>query len=265
MTLFLTLATFVNAAGTGADRQPVKEEARQVHIYTVFDNYRVDPELETGWGFASVVTTAKATILFDTGANGAVLLANMRKMRLDPQAVKAIIISHAHGDHLGGLEGFLAENSDVTVHIPASFPDSVRHMIRASGAEYTNVTGTGGIVLGVYTTGPLGNGIDEQALVVDTSEGLVVITGCAHPGIVRIVEAAQEQHPNRPIALVMGGFHLLSAGKSEVRRIVQALRHLGVKRVAPSHCTGDAARRQFQEVYGENYIAGGAGNHMVLP
>jgi len=263
--LSIVAASFVIASGIWGSTQPVKKEAGWVRIFTVFDNYAVVPGLQTGWGFASVVTTPDATILFDTGANGAVLLANMRQMKLNPQAIQAVVISHVHGDHLGGLKGFLTENRNATAHIPAAFPDSVRQMIHAAGAEHKNVTDAGEIVSGVYTTGPLDNGLEEQALVVDASDGLVVMTGCAHPGIVRIVKAAHEQRPNRPIALVMGGFHLLSAGRSEVSRIIQAFRRLGVKRVAPSHCTGDAARRQFQKAYGDDYIAGGLGRIIKLP
>lgn len=263
--LSLITASFVIAPGAWGSTQPVKKETGWVRIFTVFDNYAVVPGLQTGWGFASVVTTPNATILFDTGANGAVLLANMRRMKLNPQAVQAVVISHAHGDHLGGLKGFLTENSNATAHIPASFPDSVRQMIHAAGAEHKNVTDAGEIVSGIYTTGLLGNGLEEQALVVDASDGLIIITGCAHPGIVRIVKAAHEQRPDRPIALVMGGFHLRSAGRSKVTRIIQAFRRFGVKQVAPSHCTGDAARRQFQKAYGDDYIAGGLGRVIELP
>jgi 7,8-dihydropterin-6-yl-methyl-4-(beta-D-ribofuranosyl)aminobenzene 5'-phosphate synthase len=258
------IAGLANGSGAHAETQKAMAHMEQVRILTVFDNYRVTAGLETQWGFAAVVVSPKATVLFDTGASGSVLLANMKQMKLDPKTVRAIVVSHIHGDHLGGLEGFLDENSNVTVYIPAAFPDSVRHMIRAAGADYKNVTGPTEVAPGVFAGGPLSDGLEEQALVVDTDEGLVVVTGCAHPGIVRLVEAAHAQRPKRPIALVMGGFHLLSASTSDVARIIEAFRQLGVKKVAPSHCTGDAARRQFQAAYGDNFISGGAGNVIVL-
>jgi 7,8-dihydropterin-6-yl-methyl-4-(beta-D-ribofuranosyl)aminobenzene 5'-phosphate synthase len=240
-------------------------EAGQVRIFTVFDNYPFRPGLQTDWGFAALVATPDGSVLFDTGADGAILLSNMKQMKLDPMAVRAVVISHVHRDHLGGLQGFLAENGDVTVHIRASFPGSVRHMITSAGAQYRDVKDAGEILSGVYTTGPLANDLEEQALVVDTSDGLVIITGCAHPGIVRIVETVHRQQSGRPIALVMGGFHLMGAGTSEIARIVKALRRLGVKKVAPSHCTGDAARRAFEKEFGDDYIAGGLGRFFEFP
>lgn len=228
-------------------------------IATVFDNYAADPRFATSWGFAAAVMATDTAVLFDTGADSSVLLANMTRMELDPKAFRAIVISHIHQDHLGGLEGFLAENGDVTVYVPASFPGSVRHMIRAAGAEVTDVGASTEVAPDIFTTGPLGDGVDEQALVVDTDEGLVIVTGCAHPGIVRIVEAARAQRPGRPIALVMGGFHLLSASRADVAGIIEAFRRLGVNKVAPSHCTGDAARSQFRQAFGPDFIEGGAG------
>jgi 7,8-dihydropterin-6-yl-methyl-4-(beta-D-ribofuranosyl)aminobenzene 5'-phosphate synthase len=115
---------------------------------------------------------------------------------------------------------------------------------------------------GIRTTGPLRTSIQEQALVVSTAQGLVVMTGCAHPGIVRIVQKAREMSPKENIALVMGGFHLASASSGEIDEIVRAFRNLDVQRVAPSHCTGDFARERFERAYGPDYVAGGAG--MVL-
>jgi 7,8-dihydropterin-6-yl-methyl-4-(beta-D-ribofuranosyl)aminobenzene 5'-phosphate synthase len=233
--------------------------AHGISIATVFDNYAADPRLTTSWGFAAAVIAADTAVLFDTGADGSILLANMTRIKLDPKAIQAVVISHIHQDHLGGLEGFLAANGDVTVYIPAAFPDSVRRMIRATGAGLRDVTRPTDLAPDIFTIGPLGNGLDEQALVVETEEGLVIITGCAHPGIVRIVEAAHAHRSGQPIALVMGGFHLKSASASEIARIIQAFRRLGVKKVAPSHCTGDAARSHFREAYGADFVEGGVG------
>jgi 7,8-dihydropterin-6-yl-methyl-4-(beta-D-ribofuranosyl)aminobenzene 5'-phosphate synthase len=235
-----------------------------VSVTTVFDNYAVNPELATQWGFAAVVTRSSANTLFDTGSDGRILLSNMAKLNIRPRDIHKIVISHVHLDHLGGLEKFLNVNSDVEVYIPASFPDSVRESITSAGARYRDITGAVQIDKGVYTTGEMGTSPIEQSLVVDTSEGLVVLTGCAHPGVVNIVRRAKEVVPNRPVALVMGGFHLRSASNNELDKLIQDFRRLGVRRVVPSHCSGEHARARFQTEYKENYAPGGVGKVLTF-
>jgi hypothetical protein len=198
-----SIASFMILPTAALERKAIampETEGHGIAITTIFDNYAADPRLATSWGFAAAIVTAGTTMLFDTGGNGSVLLANMSQMNFDPEVIQAVVISHVHRDHLGGLEGFLAANRDVMVYIPASFPDAIRRMIRGAGADFTDITGPTEVAPDIITTGPLGDGLDEQALVVDTDEGLVVITGCAHPGIVRIVELAHTLRPGRPIA-----------------------------------------------------------------
>jgi 7,8-dihydropterin-6-yl-methyl-4-(beta-D-ribofuranosyl)aminobenzene 5'-phosphate synthase len=237
----------------------------EVSIVTVFDNYAVNPGLTTQWGFAAVVMRPSANILFDTGSDGPILLSNLAKLNIRPKDIHKVVISHVHLDHLGGLEEFLKVNSDVEVYILVSFPDSVRECITSSGARYRDITSARQIDEGVFTTGEMGTSPIEQSLVIETSEGLVVLTGCAHPGIVNIVKRAKEVVPKRPVALVMGGFHLGSASDKELQRLIQDFRQLGVKKVAPSHCSGERARASFQTEFNEAYVAGGAGNVLTLP
>jgi 7,8-dihydropterin-6-yl-methyl-4-(beta-D-ribofuranosyl)aminobenzene 5'-phosphate synthase len=240
------------------------EQADRVTVMTVFDNYAVDPALTARWGFASVVISSSGTVLFDTGSEANVLLSNMERMGLAPGDVSKVVISHAHMDHLGGLAGFLEQIPNVTVYIPSSFPDAVRRDIRAARAEYRDVDGPLEVAEGMHATGGLNGGLPEQALVIDTADGLVILTGCAHPGIVAIVQRAKEIVPDRPTTLVMGGFHLMSASAAEIDRIIRNFQQMGVERVAPSHCSGDRARELFSRQYGKDYIEGGAGNVMIF-
>jgi len=184
---------------------PVPTEG-QFTITTVYDNYQVNSDLTTAWGFGCVIRTPEKGILFDTGGDSSILLSNMEKMSINPEDIDIVVISHIHGDHVGGLDGFLERNGKVKVYIPAFFPDSLREKIKSRGAEYQDVTGSMKICDNVYTTGEMGTSIKEQSLVLNPREGLVVITGCAHPGVVNIAEKARQILPDKSIYLVMGGF-----------------------------------------------------------
>ena len=104
----------------------------------------------------------------------------------------------------------------------------------------------------------MGRTIKEQALIVDTAEGLIVITGCAHPNVADMAEQAQV-YLGKDIYLLMGGFHLGGRSDAEIQAIIQRLQALGVKKLAPSHCTGDKAMRMFHEAWGDDFIEGGLG------
>jgi 7,8-dihydropterin-6-yl-methyl-4-(beta-D-ribofuranosyl)aminobenzene 5'-phosphate synthase len=114
------------------------------------------------------------------------------------------------------------------------------------------------IAEGIYTTGEMGRGLVEQALVLVTGQGLVVITGCAHPGIVKIVKRAKEIVSGE-VYLVMGGFHLGGAGKRGIESVIADFRRLGVQKAAPCHCTGDRAIGMFAAEYGDDFIKVGVG------
>ena len=226
----------------------------------VYDNNKHHPALRAAWGFACWVETGKTTLLFDTGGDGTILLSNLAKLKLDPQMLDAIVLSHAHGDHTGGLARLLGTGIKPTVYAPAAFPAPFKADVQAQ-TNLVQVTGPADVAPGVRATGPIGSGIVEQALVVQTGMGWAVLTGCAHPGIAEMVRRAQELTVGE-IALVMGGFHLGAAGKRQVEVILAQFQQMGVQRVAPGHCTGDRARRQFAQAYGANCTLIGVGNEI---
>jgi 7,8-dihydropterin-6-yl-methyl-4-(beta-D-ribofuranosyl)aminobenzene 5'-phosphate synthase len=133
------------------------------------------------------------------------------------------------------------------------------------GAEVEEVSEAKGLFTGVSTTGELGNGIKEQSLIVTSSQGLVVITGCAHPGVVNIVRKAKDMMAEKPVYLVIGGFHMSGASTHQIQSVIEGFRQLGVRKVAPCHCSGDETRKLFREEYGEDYIDTGAGKTITLP
>jgi len=97
-----------------------EKENPAITLISVYDNYQVDPELKTAWGFATIIKTPQELILFDTGGNSEILLFNMGKLNISPSSIKKVVISHVHTDHIEGLEGFLDKNSNITVFIPRS-------------------------------------------------------------------------------------------------------------------------------------------------
>jgi 7,8-dihydropterin-6-yl-methyl-4-(beta-D-ribofuranosyl)aminobenzene 5'-phosphate synthase len=236
---------------------PVAEKAQAVRFTVVYDNNAYDRTLHTAWGFACWVEAGETTVLFDTGRDGATLLSNMAELDLDPRAIDAVVLSHIHGDHTGGLASLLDTGIRPTVYVPAAFPAPFKADVRAR-TDLKQVTGSMEILPGVSTTGPVGSDIVEQALVVETGAGLVIVTGCAHPGIVEMVRRAKAVTAGE-VALVLGGFHLGNTSRREIEGIIAALRRLGVQQVAPCHCTGDRARRMFVDAYGTNCTWPGVG------
>jgi 7,8-dihydropterin-6-yl-methyl-4-(beta-D-ribofuranosyl)aminobenzene 5'-phosphate synthase len=143
------------------------------------------------------------------------------------------------------------------VYVPATFPASFKTSVRAR-TDLVEVEEPLEILPGIYTTGEVGSDIVEQALAVETGDGLVVVTGCAHPGVVEMVRRAREV-VEAEVALVMGGFHLRGAEERQIDGIIADFRRLGVQRVAPCHCTGGRARQMFAGAFGTCFTPAGVG------
>jgi 7,8-dihydropterin-6-yl-methyl-4-(beta-D-ribofuranosyl)aminobenzene 5'-phosphate synthase len=234
-----------------------------LRLTILFDNTAFDPRLKADWGFAALVEYGNHTLLFDTGADGAILLANMRHLGKKPQSIEAIVLSHEHYDHIGGLQALLDTGVRPTIYVPSAFSNTFKEQVRAR-TKLVEVTDALAIFPGIYLTRPIGS-IVEQALVMKTPDGTVVITGCAHPGVANMVRQAQEVVPGR-VSLLAGGFHLLEiADKNTLQAIIAEMRHLGVERVVPTHCTGSAAISLFRTEFGKNCLDGGVGRTITLP
>ena len=240
-----------------------KPGVKKLTITVTYDNNPYKQGLETAWGFAASITGAEKTILFDTGGNGSLLLNNMQKLEIEPNSIDIVILSHIHGDHTGGLGSFLEKNPNVTIYIPESFPKRFKNNAQARGATIVDVNEPMKICEDVYSTGQLGKWIKEQSLIVRTDKGLIVITGCAHPGIVNIVNTAKDLVKD-DILLVMGGFHLEWATKGKIEKIISTFKQWHVRYAGPCHCSGDKARSLFEKHFGKNYINIGAGKVITL-
>lgn len=234
-----------------------------ISIIVVYDNVSLEEGLTPDWGFSCVITGTEKTILFDTGTKGSILLENMGTLEIAPQSVDIVFISHEHLDHAGGLWKFLEIHPKITLIVPASFSDDFKEKARGFGATLVEIEEQAQICTGVYTTGELGGDSKEQSLVLTTTDGLVVITGCAHPGITEILEKAGTIS-KRHIHLVIGGFHLLNHSPGEVGAIIGRFKSIGVEKVGACHCTGEDARRHFASEYGGDFINVGVGKKLVL-
>jgi len=232
-------------------------------ITTIFDNYSLDKNLKTGWGFSCLVELGERNILFDTGADGKVLMANMEKMNLNPEIVDFIFLSHDHWDHTGGLFDFLDKNEKAKIYLSKSFSKGLKSDIKNKGIEFFELEKFLMIEKRVYSTGELEHRFPEQSMVIETQRGLVIITGCAHPGIVEITTKAKEQL-NREIFLILGGFHLLDKRNSAINSVISALDDLGVQKVAPCHCCGVGAMDLFKRRYKQNFIENGVGKTITF-
>ena len=236
---------------------------QDISITVVYDNNPYKQGLETGWGFSCLITGQEKTILFDTGGDGSLLLGNMEKLAVDPNKIDIVVLSHIHGDHTGGLGSLLEKYPNVSVYLPESFPKKFKDNVQAHGAKMVEVEQPIKICENVYSAGQPGKWIKEQSLIIQTDKGLILITGCAHPGIVNIVNIAKDLVKD-DFLLVMGGFHLEWASRGKIEKIISAFEQWHVRYVGPCHCSGHKARSLFEKHFGKNYINIGAGKVITL-
>lgn len=229
-----------------------------ISITVIYDNNPYKAGLETAWGFSCLIKGTDKIVLFDTGGDGSILLRNMKVLKIDPKEIDLVFLSHIHQDHVGGLRNVIERSSKVVICILESFPDSLKKAIKDRGIKLIEIQRSMKICNGIYSTGELGSNIKEQALIVQDKRGLIVITGCAHPGVVNIVNEVKGLFREN-IFLLVGGFHLGGTSREELKVIASFLKNTGVLNVGPCHCTGDAAKEILMQEYQKNFINVGAG------
>lgn len=213
-----------------------------VRIQILYDNTSTNSDLEADWGFAALIVAYDKTVLFDTGGNGEILLKNMQVLQVDPKKISDVFISHDHFDHIGGLSHFLNMNKAITLHAPSSF----RGVMHAR--EVCNYSEPQEIFPHFYTTGEL-EGI-EQALAVETGKGLIIVAGCSHPAMDKILKAAAQFGK---IHGIVGGLH----GFDQYDLFEE------LQLICPTHCTQHI--KEIKERFPGKYIEGGVGKVISVP
>ncbi len=211
-------------------------------ITIVYDNDVWKEGLKADWGFSCLVEIENTPkILFDTGANGSILLSNIKKMNIDPKSIDEIFISHPHFDHIGGLSAFLDVNNDVKVYAPVSFRGvhGVKELIYASDPLKIHEN--------VLSTGEIDN--IEQSMAVKTDKGIVLVVGCSHPKMSHILAVASQFGK---VYGIIGGLH----GFNEFDLFKD------LELICPTHCT--QFKSEIKLRYPEKYIEGGVGKVMEI-
>jgi len=226
-------------------------------ISIIYDNQLHDKGLQSGWGFSCLVEHSGKKILFDTGDNAEKLESNLKNLQINPQDFEAIVLSHNHWDHTGGLNAIVGKSKTCKLYFGKSYPANFQDRMKLQGVNFILVEDVRKIFEGIFAGPEMGAlGLKEIPLTVQTDKGLVIITGCAHPGIVNMIKKIKEEL-DKDIYLVLGGFHLgMSFG---LNSIVEDFKKLGVKKAGPCHCSGARAINLFKKRFKEDFIRVGAG------
>jgi 7,8-dihydropterin-6-yl-methyl-4-(beta-D-ribofuranosyl)aminobenzene 5'-phosphate synthase len=280
-------------AATTSPPQAARSEPAKAQITILYDAFGKSSSMQKDWGYAALIEYGGKRILFDTGNNGDILAQNAKAKGIDLSKLDFVVMSHRHGDHMGGLAYLLSVNPKVKIYAPkegfgvygadlpstfyrkdASLPPEQRYydgappeMMRFGAAwpdaNFQLIDKNTEIALGIHLIALVSDKpgtleLRELSLAINTPEGLVIVVGCSHPGIDKIVEAAAKINPR--IHFVAGGFHLVVSKDEEIEKIVTALRDtFKVAYVAPGHCTGEPTFTALKKAFGDHYLYAGLG------
>ena len=211
-----------------------------VKITLLYDNHSDNCHFRDGWGFSALIEFEKCKILFDTGGDARIFSSNADNIQLIYNEITHLLFSHRHGDHIAGFKEVERRlGKEAELYVPKTFP-GLRLKSSSFFLKKTKVVrGFETIAPNVYSLVLRGGfRLYEQALVLKTPQGLGIVTGCAHPGIIRVLTEVQKHIP-ADILFVLGGFHLYKSSEEYSANIVKQFQALRVQKVAPCHCSGD--------------------------
>jgi 7,8-dihydropterin-6-yl-methyl-4-(beta-D-ribofuranosyl)aminobenzene 5'-phosphate synthase len=288
--LSILLATAISPAWS---QETKSAEAAPARVTILYDAFGKDSDVRKDWGFSALVEIGGKRILFDTGNNAEIFVANAKAKGVDFSTLDFVVQSHRHADHLAGLSEVLKVNPKVKIYgpkegfgvygssLPSSFyrkneqlppeqryydgkpPETLQFGTAWRDANIEVIDKTTEIAPGIWLIAlvsdlPGTKELKELSLAIDTPQGVVVVVGCSHPGIEQIIEAASAINPK--IHYVLGGFHLVNAPDEAIAKVAASLRDKWkVANVAPGHCTGEPTFAALREAFGDRYVYAGAG------
>ena len=281
------------AAAPEVEQRPDDRASAQPRITVLYDAFGKASTMRKDWGYSALIEVAGKRILFDTGDNPDILAHNARAMGVDLSKLDFVVMSHRHGDHMGGMSYLLEVNPRVKIYapkenfgvygfdLPGTFyrkaeslpaeqryydgapPDTMRFGSAWPRANIELIDKTTRIAPGItlialVSDKPTTLELKELSLAIDTPDGVVVVVGCSHPGVDRIVEAASTI--DKHIRLIVGGFHLVVAQDDAIAGVARMLHDTyKVDYVAPGHCTGEPTFAALQRAFGDRYLYAGLG------
>src|ERR1700732_2167695 len=300
--LFVLVIIFISAwllpSHAAAGRTPIATAPVPARITVLYDAFGKDATMTKDWGYAALVEINGKRILFDTGDDPGILAKNVKAKGVDLTRLDFVVLSHRHSDHIGGFSFLLSLNPQLKIYapkenfgvfgsdLPSKFyrkdeslppemryydgtpPETMKFGTVFPGANIQLIDRTTEVVPGItlialVSDAPGTKELKELSLAINTVEGVVLVVGCSHPGMERIVEAAVAVNPK--IRLIVGGFHLVAAPDDIIAKAVAALKDtFKVENVAPGHCTGEPTFTALKQAFGNRYIYAGVGTSLRL-
>jgi 7,8-dihydropterin-6-yl-methyl-4-(beta-D-ribofuranosyl)aminobenzene 5'-phosphate synthase len=298
---FLLAALPALAAPPASPAPPAAQEA-PARVTIVYDAFGKPSALRRGWGYAALVEYGGKRILFDTGGSLDDFTFNANALGVDLTRLDFVVLTHRHGDHTSGLHQVLKVNPSVRIYTPAeggyfdtpvppalaslikrrvdtapedmhyyggSYPERIASGSPWPGARFTQIRAPTEVMPGfwLFTTQsetPGTREMNEVSMAIKTPRGLVLMVGCSHPGIEKILDGASKIDPH--LYTVFGGFHLVDIPDADVSGMVARLREKWkLERAAAGHCTGELAFSELQRVFGTKFDHAGVGSVIALP
>src|SRR5438270_169995 len=291
-------AGLAGCAGTTWPPLAASSAPPKAQITVLYDAFGKASAMQKDWGYAALIESSGKRILFDTGNNGDILAQNAKAKGIDLSKLDFVVMSHRHGDHMGGMAHLLSRNPKVKIYAPkegfgvygadlpstfyrkdASLPAEQRYYDGAPpavmrfgaawpGANFELIDKTTEIAPGIHLIALVSDKpgtleLRELSLAINTPDGIVIVVGCSHPGIDKIVAAAAAINPR--IHFIAGGFHLVVSNDQEIEKIVATLRDtFKVAFVAPGHCTGEPTFTALKKAFGDRYLYAGLGTALAI-